>query len=119
MSSIRQTKTIYVVKPVYSDSVIDNKEIIGYDTLSIYNNVLVINAYSEIDRSIYGNQFNTVMKFYSKNEFDMDTSIQYGIYLTEPVLSETDSMYHNPTYLTTPLINFDGRYLFDGKKQQY
>ena len=118
MSNIRQTQTIYVVEPIYEDNLINNKAITGYGSLKTYEDILVINAYSEIDRATYGNQFNLVMKFYSKHEIIMDTNIQYGIFLEMPEV-DGSGMYQNPTYLSTPLISFNGKYLFDGKKQEY
>ena len=117
MASINDRRTIYVVQPIYEEN-LGNKELIGYGDLKIYHEVLVVPAYSEIDVATYGTDISSVMKFQFEYPIDISTNGGTGIYLNKPTIGE-DGVFHNPEYISTPLITHRNVRLFDGKKQKY
>ena len=119
MSSIRRSRTIYIVEPVLNDSGISNN-VKGYDNLVEYINFDVVPAYSTNDVAMYGNSISDVMKFHKKQYIELDSRIRYGIYLdNEPTIDTETNLYQNPSYVTTQVLHYGTSTLIDAEKQIY
>lgn len=117
MAGIRDTRTIYVVDPKYIDDY-GNIAIIGYENLRKYDFVLCVPAYSESDIAIYGSEITSIMKFQANFDIDVMVDGGNGIFFEEPI-ADDDGLFHNPPFITKPLLSFHNLRQFDGKKQVY
>lgn len=117
MACYGDRKSIWLVDPKIVDD-FGNKAIVGYENVREYTDVLCVPAYSEQDIAIYGSEIASIMKF--QCEYDIDVAIDggTGIYLEKPN-PQDDGLYHEPTYISKPLLGFNDTRLFDGEKQRY
>lgn len=119
MSSIRQTRTIFIATPLINDSGISNN-VKGYEDIIRYDYVDVVPAYGETDIAMYGNNINDVLKFHKKQIMGLDSNVRYGIYLDEePTIDIESGLYQEPPYIAVQVLQYNGSTVINGEKQVY